>query len=516
MPPEPRLLEFVPPPGLSVPEPRKRVVIVGAGPVGLAAAIELAEFGVSSVVLESRDRIALGSRAICWSKRSIEIFDRLGIGERAVEKGVVWKVGRTYHRDRELFSFDLLPEEGHKRPAFINLQQYYVEAYLLDRAMELDCIDLRFSSTLTALEQFEDSVRIAVETPAGCYGLDADWLIACDGVRSTVRRLLGLEFEGDIFEDRFLITDIEMQADFPPERRFWFEPTFHGGQSALLHKQPDNIYRIDLQLGPDADPAHERLPDNVLPRISRVVDGRDFRLDWVSVYTFQCRRLARFVHDRVIFTGDAAHVVSPFGARGGNGGLQDVDSLCWRLAAITEGRASPAVLEDYNSERIFGADENIANSTRTTRFMSPDDVWERTLRDQVLRLASTTSYARSWVNSGRLSVPCVYDVAIDDPPGLPPASRPGSVAPDAPLERGWLVDQLGRRPVVLAIGCDAPACFGAVSLSLQTNDFLRDRYLGNEGRAIYLIRPDQVVAARWTSCSGKEIASAVTAIWGSA
>ena len=514
MAPVERKLEFIPPPGLKAPERRKGVVIVGAGPVGLAAAIELAGFGVPSVVLDLRDSIAVGSRAICWSKRSIEIFDRLGVGDRAVEKGVVWKVGRTYHRDRELFSFDLLPEDGHKRPAFINLQQYYVEDYLLDRALGIEGIDVRFASRVASLEQFPDFVKLRIETPEGDYDLEARWLVACDGVRSTVRAQLGLEFQGEVFEDRFLISDICMNADFPSERRFWFEPTFHGGQSALLHKQPDNIYRIDLQLGPDADPARERLPENVMPRISKVVGGRDYRLEWVSVYTFQCRRLERFVHGRVIFAGDSAHVVSPFGARGGNGGIQDIDSLCWRLAAILNGRADPSILGDYNSERVHGADENIANSSRTTRFMSPHDGWERVLRDQVLKLASVSEYARPWVNSGRLSVPCVYDLPGADSPGLPPVSRPGAVAPDAPFGEEWLIDRLGGVPTVLGIGRDAPAVPGAGTLNVEVNDFIRDRYLGNQRQAIYLVRPDQVIAARWIDCGKGEIEASIVDMWG--
>ena len=514
MPLPPGLFDFVPPPGLRGPEPHRSVIIVGAGPVGLAAAIELAGHGIRSVVLEGRDSISVGSRAICWSKRSLEIFDRLGVGDRAVGKGVMWQVGRTYHGNRELFSFDLLPEEGHKRPAFINLQQFHVEEYLLERAAGCDLVELRFQSTLTALETGPGMVTASVETPSGSYGLEADYLLACDGVRSQARALLGLDFEGEIFEDRFLITDIEMAGEFPSERRFWFEPEFHSGQSALLHKQPDNIYRIDLQLGPDADPARERLPENVTPRIDRVVGGREFRLEWVSVYTFHCRRLQRFVHGRVIFAGDSAHVVSPFGARGGNGGLQDVDSLCWRLAAIIKGRASPSILADYDAERVQGADENIANSTRTTRFMSPADGWERQLRDQTLKLAAASERMRRWVNSGRLSVPCAYDLDAPDSPFLPPASRPGVVAPDAPLGNEWLIDRLGREPVLLGIGCRPPAVPGTRAMSVAGSDLVRERYLGDQQSAIYLVRPDQVIAARWTEFDPHAVGTVLARMWG--
>lgn len=504
---------FRAPPGLNRRESRKNVIIVGAGPIGLAAALELANHGIHSVVLDDGDTVATGSRAICWSKRSLEILDRIGIGNRAVDKGVTWKVGRTYHGDQELFSFDLLPEAGHKRPAFVNLQQFYVEQFMVDRATDEDKIDLRFSSRVVAVNLKEDVVEVEVETPAGTYRLEAEYVIACDGVRSSIRSMLGLQFEGDFFEDRFLITDIEMSADFPSERRFWFEPTFHDGQSALLHKQPDNIYRIDLQLGPHADASEERQPRNVIPRISRMVGTSDFRIAWVSVYTFQCRRLSNFVHGRVIFAGDSAHVVSPFGARGGNGGLQDIDSLCWRLAGILKGRSPKSVLQSYNRERIRGADENIANSTRTTKYMTPSDGWERIMRDQVLKLASQSEFARAWVNSGRLSVPCVYDLDAPDHPKLPDGTRPGSVAADAPQGDGWLMDGLGLDPVVLAIGCRPRKVIGCRMVEAMVNEEIRARYLGDAEQAVYLVRPDQVVAARWSNCDEDKIAGELARIW---
>src|SRR5438105_7070459 len=108
------------------------VVVVGAGPVGLSLAIDLAQTGQHVVLLADADRIGEGSRAICFSKRSLEYWDRLGVGKRMVDKGVVWSVGRIFHRADQLYQFNLLPEQGHKMPAFINLQQYYAEAYLAD------------------------------------------------------------------------------------------------------------------------------------------------------------------------------------------------------------------------------------------------------------------------------------------------------------------------------------------------------------------------------------------------
>ncbi|TKT80949.1 FAD-dependent oxidoreductase [Aquamicrobium sp. LC103] len=506
---------------------RRPVVIVGAGPVGLAAAIDCALRGVRCIVLDDNDVVSLGSRAICWSKRTLEIFDRLGVGERMVEKGVTWKVGRLFHRDREVWSFDLLPEAGHKMPAFINLQQYYVEQYLVERVADFpDLIDLRWKNRVTGVEQYATGVRARVSTPDGDYTLEADWLIACDGALSPIRVMMELDFEGRVFEERFLIADVEMQADFPPERWFWFEPPFHKGQSALLHKQPDNIYRIDLQLGWDADPEEEKKPENVIPRIAKVIGHGDFELDWVSVYTFQCRRLGKFVHDRVIFAGDSAHVVSPFGARGGNGGIQDVDNLIWKLAMVVKGEAPSSLISTYDEERVRGAEENIVNSARATSFMTPKTEMERIFRDGVLRLAGAHEFARRLVNSGRLSRACSLaglslQSAEIEASGVPV----GAAMPDAPVEdgeAGWLLEHVGKRFAVMAVGVDLPGGLpedvdrifvtgdrarraeGATTL-IDAQGLVTQRYGAG---MIYLLRPDQHVAARFADPAGKEVAAA--------
>lgn len=524
-----RPFPYATPPELRGAKPsRHPVIIVGAGPVGLAAAIDCALRGVRCLVLDDNDVVSLGSRAICWSKRTLEIFDRLGVGERMVEKGVTWKVGRLFHRDREVWNFDLLPEAGHKMPAFVNLQQYYVEQYLVERCADFpDLIDLRWKNKVTAVDSRPDGVLAAIETPDGTYRLEADWLLACDGARSSVRSLLGLDFEGRVFEERFLIADVEMQADFPSERWFWFEPPFHSGQSALLHKQPDNIYRIDLQLGPDADPEEEKKPENVLPRIARVLGREDFTLDWVSVYTFQCRRLARFVHGRIVFAGDSAHIVSPFGARGGNGGIQDVDNLVWKLALVLEGAAPESLIATYDEERIFGADENILNSARATSFMTPKSPMERLFRDSVLALAADHEFARRMVNSGRLSRPCALTgFSLQSPGEGETGVAPGMAMPDAPVAGGeapWLLGHAGKGFTLMAVEAELPERLppglaglrvarrpqpraeGAAPLLHDVEGLVAARYGAG---MTYLIRPDQHVAAHFVEATPDRIAAA--------
>ncbi|WP_296764260.1 FAD-dependent oxidoreductase [Sediminimonas sp.] len=499
----------------ATPPARRKVVIVGAGPVGLAAAIDLAQQGVEAVVVDDNDKVSFGSRAICFAKRPLEILDRLGCGQSMVDKGVQWNTGKVFFDDRKVFEFNLLPEDGHRRPAFINLQQYYFEQYLVERVRELEAdgapIELRGGNRVREITQHADHVTLGIDTPDGPYDLEADWLIACDGAGSPLRAMMGLDFVGRVFEDNFLIADVVMDAGFPTERWFWFDPPFNRGQSALLHKQPDGVWRIDLQLGWDIDKEEEKKPENVIPRLKAMLgDDVEFELEWVSIYTFQCRRMERFRHGRVLFAGDAAHQVSPFGARGANSGLQDTDNLCWKLGLVIDGTAPETLLDSYDAERIQAADENILNSSRSTDFITPKSDISRIFRDAVLDLAEHHAFARPLVNSGRLSVPAVHDgspLAGDDAlPAAPARTRPGAPCPDAPAGDGFLLDQLGERFILLTLGAEAPDALSEsgvvarrVALDVDGNAHaaLRERYLGDAPAAVYLVRPDQHVVARW-------------------
>ena len=613
--------------------PHRQVIIVGAGPVGLAMALDWAKRGRDVLVLTASDALSEGSRAICFAKRTLEICDRLGCGDPVTGKGVSWNVGKVFRDDRLLYEFNLLPEPGHERPAFVNLQQYYFEHYQLaalaryallsaaqqppsspallpegegsaltahrgagsnfplprgeglrvrevglprasfasgrtnlphpqpfsprekgavfplrrgegprvrDDESPPPAVDLRWTNRVTAIAQTDDKVTLRVNCPDGDYALSCDWLIACDGAGSPVRKMLGQQSTGQVFQDRFLIADVKMKgpaaATFKTERWFWFDPPFHRNQSVLLHKQADDVWRIDFQLGPQADPGIESQPERVLPRIRAMLgENVEFALEWVSVYTFQCRRMERFVHGRVIFAGDSAHQVSPFGARGANSGIQDVDNLGWKLDLVLRGLAPAALLESYNCERGNAADENILNSTRSTDFISPKSDMSRIFRDATLELAARYPFARKLVNSGRLSVPTHYGESPCNTPDAEswPGSAgsllaPGSPAVDAPMQvdgkPGWLLRQLGetftvlvfaagdalpddlrdilRRATALPIAVRAIIVTRRPLLARGDLDWLVDtqglafaRY-APAGEAVYLIRPDQHVAGR--------------------
>lgn len=523
---------------------RRKVIIVGAGPVGLAAAIDCQLQGLDVVVLDDDDTVSVGSRGLCYAKRTLEILDRLGVASAVRDKGVEWNVGRTFFRKEEVFNFNLLPAPDHKHPGMVNLQQYYLEDFLVQRALELG-VELRWKNRVTAIEQDEEFSTLQITTPEGDYSLQADWLIACDGARSPLRQMLGLEVEGKVFMDRFLIADVVMKADFPAERWFWFDPPFHTNQSVLLHREADNVWRIDFQLGWDADPVEERKPENVIPRIKAMLgDDREFELEWVSVYTFQCRRMEKFRHGRVLFAGDAAHQVSPFGARGANSGIQDADNLVWKLKLVVDGKAPSSLLDTYSDERIYAADENLLNSTRSTDFITPKSAISKCFRNAVLSLAQEHAFARKLVNSGRLSVPAILsDSALNTPDdsGFDTTLQIGAPFEDGPVagegKAGFLIDYLQpvfqglyfcdtvseipvahltamhaltqeAVPVITLIISKQEGTLDAHQILNDAKGLLHQRYAATSG-SYHLLRPDQHLTARWQQFDLNRILHAV-------
>ncbi len=504
---------------------RHPVVVIGGGLVGLTAALDCAKRGIPVVIMDDNNTVSIGSRAVCYAKRPLEVWDRLGVADQMVDKGISWNLGKVFFREDLAYEFDLLPEEGHKMPAMINLQQYYCEEYLVEEVQkQSDMIDLRWKHKLISLTRHDDYVSLQVETPDGVFTMECDWLIACDGANSNVRDMVHAEFTGQFFQDRFLIADVVMKADFPTERWFWFDPTFHKNQSALLHKQSDDVWRLDFQMGWDADPKEATKPENVIPLIKAML-GKDteFELEWVSIYQFACRRIDNFRYDRILFAGDAAHQVSPFGARGANTGIQDIDNMAWKLKLVMDGDAPDSLMDSYDEERAFAADDNLLNSTRSTDFITPKSRASRYFRDAVLELSKNYDFARPLVNSGRLSKPTPYvksSLNTPDEAGFCSEMRPGTNCLDAPItvdgKEGWLLNELGDGFTLLVFG-DKPekteiTCGGISAKVVTVGDrivdsqgLLAERYDGG----VYLIRPDQHVAARWRTYDEDKITAAL-------
>jgi 2-polyprenyl-6-methoxyphenol hydroxylase-like FAD-dependent oxidoreductase len=480
------------------------VVVVGAGPVGLTLAGRLAQHGVAVTVVEAAERLrGEGSKALCMQRETLEVWARLGIGDQVAERGTHWTLGRTYYRDRELFRTPLPSARDDHFPPFVNVSQSEVEALLLDRAVELGVTVCR-GRPVTGLDQ--DTRRVRVTTAGG--PVEGAYAVGADGVRSTVRSLLGVGFPGHSFTDRFLIADVRADLPFPRERRFFFDPPFNPGRTVLVHPQPDSVWRIDWQIPPDVDVPAELASGALDRRVRAVVGDRDYELVWLTAYRFSQRVADRFRVGRTFLAGDAAHVMSPFGARGLNSGVADAENLAWKLARVLAGRAPDALLDTYETERRAAAVENLAVTEATMRFMVPASPLGRRLRNAVLRGSVRVPALRRRVNSGRLAEPYTYADSPVVEPGL------GQVAPDAPLAGGGrLRDLLGRDFVALLVTPDRTGAGARAGVVTVAADSAVGRRYAPEGvpagGRLWLIRPDGHLAARRDPAPGADLAALV-------
>ena len=404
---------------------RHAVVVIGAGLAGLTAACDLALHGVPVVVLDEDDTVGVrgaSSRGICYAQKSLEIFKRLGIFDRIAARGVSWSVGRTLAGTDEVFTFDLksLPNfDASEQPPFINLQQFYVEWYLADRVYEIGTVDLRWKNKLIGCEQQRDSVTLTVETPAGQYTMETQWVIDCSGSHSPLRSILDVPVRTEKVVDRWCISDVRFRTRPPAERWTWIHAPFNDDRAVWQHLMADDVWRLDYQMAPDADPEQFSQPAIVADRLRRQFGPSvEYELVWIGPYSYRSQCLETFRVGRVFFAGDAAHVMSPFGARGGNSGIQDADNLVWKLALVLEGKAPERLLDSYDTERRAAAKQNIRITTRTARFLSPQAPMDRIFRDAVVSLAREFPFARGFVNTGRLSSPTHYaDSPLNVGPG---------------------------------------------------------------------------------------------------
>ncbi|HEX7888277.1 MAG TPA: FAD-dependent oxidoreductase [Ramlibacter sp.] len=419
------------------------IVIVGGGITGLTVACALAQLGVPAVLLDEDNTVGVkgaSSRGICYTQKSLEIFERLGIYDRIVARGIEWSVGRTFAGTDEVYSFDLKQQNAYNlstQPPFINIQQFYIEGYLVERIHALGNVELRWKNRVAAFEQDQECATLTVSTPAGDYRLRADHVIDATGSHSPFRQWVGASLTAKKGDDRWCIADVRFrkQAPHATERHTWIEAPFNDSRAVWQHPMGDQVWRIDYQMAPDCDPSEVSREEVVRQRLAKQFGAdADIEIVWVGPYAYRSECVDSMRHGRVFLMGDAAKVVSPFGARGGNTGIADADNLAWKLAAVMKGRAAPTLLESYNEERHEAAQQNVLVTNRTTRFLRPATPVEKLFRDAALGLARQHVFARQFVNTGRMAVANPYtrssacehgggqsvqNVAFDWPDGKP-------------------------------------------------------------------------------------------------
>lgn len=533
---------FRSPPELKGIASRVPVVIVGAGPVGLLTAIDCARYGVRSVVLEAEQQVSHGSRAIVLTRRSMEILQHAGVAEPFVRKGLQWSTGRSFFRGKEVYRMVMPYDPNDRFLPGLNISQQYIEEYLVEAAQRTGLVDLRWGSKLTDIHQDAAGVTLTVDTPEGEYALGADYAVAADGGRSTVRRLLGLRMEGRAYAGNFVIADIKADINLPTERLCYFDPDWNPGNNVLVHRQPDRIWRLDFRL-PDGETAEEALEEaRLATRIDLILDmiGKKvpWELDWATVYSASTLTLPDYVSGRVAFVGDAAHLLPIFGVRGANTGFQDAGNLSWKLALVANGLAPASLLESYSSERVTAAREICDEAAKSTRFMSPPSAGYRLLRDAVLSLSLSEEFCRNLLH-WRTSRPHVYASSTLNSPSdaFAGGPAPGEPAPNARLREGeYLQDHFGigfqllcfpaspgevaplaaaarasGLPVtVLAVGPGLPegAVAGVDVVLDDEGGAAAARYAALLG-AVYLLRPDLHVCARWLTPTPQSVAAAL-------
>lgn len=492
------------------------VAIVGGGPAGLALACDLGRRGISTAVLESRGAVSEGSRAILFDRQSINYLDRLGLAETFLAAADIRETNTIYYGREEVYKTRFQRPEHEKHPQFAVLQQCYLEAIFVEALAKLPSVSLRWRHCVEAAEVSAEGAVLQLRSPAGDYALKAKYVVAADGARGPMKKLLDLRYDSPIdaaISDRaFVICDFVMKTDLPKGRRmFLFPPTRPEG-IMLMHSQPFDTWRLDYPLAEGEDLDAELHPDQVRARIdahlAMMEIEADYEVVWTTSYRARAACLPQMAKGRVIFAGDAAHLSPIFGGRGLNLGFADTAALGWRLADLIAGKSGAGVLEEYSRERVASVMSAFSRIGQATLFITAPTPGTQFLRKAVMPLAKTENFISHLFDPHRATRGEV--LALDLAEGAIAHEMLGAQLSGLRLTGAdgaviWAQDLIGPDGLWLSLGGAAPRVADGrpvIAIGREWQDAHGDvaALFGTEALLLDL-RPDAVIAALYPADS---------------
>jgi len=497
------------------------VLIVGAGPVGLAAAAGLAQAGITFRLIDRLPHAINESRAAIVHARTLEHFARLGIIEDFLAEGVKVHGAAIYGKGDELLvrpSFDAIASPY---PFMIGLEQFHTEA-LLTKRLESSGAKIERGVELVAFSDEGAHVSVRLRHPDGSETTGQySYLLGCDGGHSTVRTGLGLKLEGETLDATWITIDVKIRWDKDPHEVIAY---LSEAGIAFIAAMNDDRWRVILNLpGISREEAEGYTVEDVQKSVCERFDVKVEFYDcvWISVFGINTRMASTMNRGRVFLCGDAAHVHSPVGGQGMNTGIQDALNLAWKLGAVLKGQARPALLDSYNAERHANAKRllmRVGTATKMANLRQPVAIG---IRNQIIRLAGHLGITKIMPQ-----IVSMLDVGYPDSPAVsePPRDRrsrgprPGERAPDASglLIKGhsepahlfdlWKGD---ARLHLLVFGHDAvypPSPNYQLTHIVSEGEPVENMAVDGDGLAFeayealpgscYLVRPDGIIAFR--------------------
>lgn len=342
------------------------VLIVGAGPTGLALACQLIRYGVDFVMIDTKESTTPYSKAIGVQARTLEIYEQIGLAEPLVNLGQITKQVRLLEGGKARAEVQLakLGEGRSPYPYLLIAEQGKHEA-LLYQFIKAQGRDVRWQTTLEDFSHGETSVIANIRSNDETQTIEAKYLVACDGARSSVRTALGLEFEGSTFERLFYVADVQINWEFPHDM---LTACLAKDRSTAFFPMPGkDRYRIVGVFPDDTDKKEGEIPYEEVEQQIRVDTELEldiYKMNWFSTYRVHSRKVNKFSEGRCFLAGDSAHIHSPAGAQGMNTGIQDGYNLAWKLALVLRGHADPELLATYDEERSANAKRLLETTDR--------------------------------------------------------------------------------------------------------------------------------------------------------